>query len=212
MKDLSQYPVTFGYGATDGVYYYTPTPGKPKGPLWVGNYHRGDDRACPVGTPIIVNGTTIGLSGNTGASSGPHCHIGKFIGGSDVNPSHLGFLLESPKVFDTGFDSTNGNFVRLEDAYGVIWVYLHLSEIKVSKGQILTGAVMIEPATVRSLSADFDVPLTDAQVDYYSKHPGGYTELYQDFLKYNHDIRKQLEVTADGDFTPYSGSPLFTKT
>lgn len=71
------------------------------------------------------------------------------------------------------------------------------------------GLVMIEPATIISLSKDFDVPLTDDQVKYYSKHPGGYTELFTDFLKYNHDIRKQLEATTT--VVPYAGPPLFTK-
>lgn len=130
MKDANDYPVTFAYGATDGVFY------GPNGSI--GPYHRGDDRAMPVGTPVIVNGVEIGLSGSTGASSGPHLHIGRFVGGKDTNPGGLGFDLPSASVFDTGYDSTNGNYVRIASE-GAIWVYLHLSKIEVTKGQVLGG-------------------------------------------------------------------------
>lgn len=128
MAQASDYPVTFAYGATDGVYY------GPNGSI--GPYHRGDDRAMPTGTPVIVNGVQIGLSGSTGASSGPHLHIGKWTS-VDVNPQGRGFTFASATVHSTGFDSTNGNWVKVS-AEGYIWVYLHLSRIDVSAGKVLT--------------------------------------------------------------------------
>lgn len=134
----SDYPITTDFGYIAGY------------PLNNG-FHRGQDRAMPIGTTVIVNGTEIALSGNTGASTGPHLHIGKFIGGEAVNPNGQGFSLDAPIVFDIGNDAENGNYVRLEDAHGVIWVYLHLSKNDfVTKGQALKGG---------------DMPITVDQVD-----------------------------------------------
>lgn len=133
MADASNYPVTFAYGATTPPYGTAALP-----------YHRGDDRAMPVGTRVIVNGTQIGLSGNTGLSTGAHLHIGRFVGGKDTNPNGSGFSLTPPVMVTTvSGDGTNGNFVRLTDGNGVQWVYLHLSKQTVTQGQTLsTGATM----------------------------------------------------------------------
>lgn len=129
MRDASTYPVTFPYGATTPPY----GPGSAIGP-----YHRGDDRIMPVGTPVVVNGTQLGLSGMSGAVTGPHLHIGKFINGQDVNPQGKGFALSNPAVVDSiGYDSLNGNYVRVRDSGGTIWVYLHLSQVSVGKGKVL---------------------------------------------------------------------------
>lgn len=127
------YPVTFPYGATDGVYY------GPNGS--VGPYHRGDDRAMPIGTPVIVNGVEIGKSGTR--YGGPHLHIGRFAGGKDTNPNGQGFNLQGPVTVTTvSEDSVNGKYVRLTDAQGVQWVYLHLSQQFVLAGQVLKGGDM----------------------------------------------------------------------
>lgn len=132
MKDASQYPITTPFGQVAGY------------PLNNG-FHNGVDRAMPTGTPVIVNGTQIGLSGSTGASTGPHLHIGRFVGGKATDPNGYGFSLTNPVVFDTGSDATNGNYVRLTDGGdGALWVYLHLSVISVTKGQKLGGNM--EPA------------------------------------------------------------------
>lgn len=131
MRDASTYPVTFPYGATSPPYGTASMP-----------YHRGDDRAMPTGTPVIVNGVTIGLSGSTGASTGPHLHIGQFVGGQDKNPLGQGFTLDNATVTEIGSDATNGNFVRVHGS-GVDWVYLHLSNNKLVKvGDKLQGGNM----------------------------------------------------------------------
>lgn len=120
------YPVTQPYGYD------------PNYPLNNG-YHRGIDYGYPLGTQVVVNGVVIGLSGATGAVTGPHLHVGKFINGNAQNPGvGNGFKFNSAVVLDTGYDSVNGNYVRLT-ADGAIWVYLHLSVIKVTRGQELRG-------------------------------------------------------------------------
>lgn len=129
MAQAKDYPVTFAYGAKDGYYYGANG--------IIGAYHRGDDRAMPSDTPVIVNGAQIGLSGSTGASSGPHLHLGKWNGGVDVNPQGRGFDLANASVHSTGYDSVNGYYVRIA-AEGYLWVYLHLNRIDVKQGQTLT--------------------------------------------------------------------------
>lgn len=107
--------MTFGYGRTDPPYGTAANP-----------YHRGDDWYMPDGTPIVVNGVQIGISGHSGFVTGPHCHIGKWLGGKDLNPNSQGWQLENPQVTDIGYDATNGNYVGLQDSRGYRWVYLHM--------------------------------------------------------------------------------------
>lgn len=113
----TDYIMTFGYGRTDPPYGTTAFP-----------YHRGDDWYMPDGTPIVVNGVQIGISGHSGFVTGPHCHIGRFISGTDTDPNSQGWSLKNPHVTDIGYDDTNGNYVGLLDASGVRWVYLHMQE------------------------------------------------------------------------------------
>lgn len=124
MKDASQYPVSFAYGATDGL-YYAPTRAQSSNPsLWIRPYHIGDDRAMPIGTPVIVNGVTIGLSGTR--YGGAHLHIGRFVGGGATNPNGGGFSFTNAVVTEINEDDVNGKYVRVQ-ADGASWVYLHLS-------------------------------------------------------------------------------------
>lgn len=142
--NASDYSVTFPYGATDPPYGTAALP-----------YHRGDDRAMPVGTPVVVNGVTIGLSGNTGLSTGAHLHIGHWIGGQDVNPNGQGFTINGGVVSQVSGDTTNGDFVRVADADGSSWVYLHLSKQLVSVGQKLEGGI-VEPVDYRVNDGDIE--------------------------------------------------------
>lgn len=124
-KDASQYKVTFPYGATSAPYSKT-------------NPHKGDDRAMPSGTPVLVNGVQIGLSGATGFVTGPHLHIGKWAGGKHYNPNGKGFVFANAVVtqIDTLDNDANGRYVRIQGD-GFSWVYLHLSTVTCKVGQKL---------------------------------------------------------------------------
>jgi murein DD-endopeptidase MepM/ murein hydrolase activator NlpD len=123
-KQAKDYPVTFPYGATGAPYNKTYP-------------HRGDDRIMPKGTPVVVNGVQIGLSGSTGWATGPHLHIGKWAGVA-YNPRGLGFSFQNAKVtqVDTLDNDANGRYVRVQ-ADGYSWVYLHLSAVTCKVGQVL---------------------------------------------------------------------------
>jgi len=126
---VKDYPITTPYGQVAGY------------PLNNG-FHNGIDYGCPVGTPLVVNGVIIGLSGNTGYSTGAHCHVGKWINGVVQNPNGGGFQFNSAKVTEINEDATNGKYVRVQGD-GASWVYLHLSDNnKVKVGQVLQGATM----------------------------------------------------------------------
>ena len=134
------YPVTTPFGQVAGY------------PLNNG-FHNGIDYGYPMGTPVIVNGVTIGISNNTGATTGPHLHVGKFVNGVVQDPGvGNGFQFNSAVVYDTGEDATNGIFVRLT-ADGALWNYLHLQEVLVTKGQILGEEMTKEQAQELSLYA-----------------------------------------------------------
>lgn len=136
MAIAADYPITTGYGQIPGY------------PL-NGGFHRGQDRYMPIGTPVPVNGVTIGLSGNSGAvspkptpanpNSGQHLHIGKWQGDTVMNPNGGGFALSNPTVTYTGYDATNGYHIKLLDDKGITWLYDHLSEIKVNLGDKIGG-------------------------------------------------------------------------
>lgn len=173
MKDASQYSVSFPYGAT--TYPYGPTG-------YAGSYHRGDDRYMPDGAPVLVNGVQIGLSGRSGEVTGPHLHTGRFVGGKDTNPNKQGFSLPAPvKVVTVASDATNGNYVRLQDAQGVQWVYLHLSRQDVKPGQVLANQPQGETMTRNDMGAMKFLALRDGRIsdpeyEKYHTDPAGFTQ------------------------------------
>lgn len=122
-KDASQYRITFPYGSTKPPYGTKQYP-----------YHRGEDRAMPTGTDVLVNNMKIGDSGATGFVTGAHLHVGRWVNGKDTNPQGRGFSLPDAVVHSVGQDSVNGKYVRILSR-GVIYVYLHLSAISVKPGQ-----------------------------------------------------------------------------
>ncbi len=144
MAQASDYPISFPYGATSPPYG---TPARP--------YHRGQDRAMPVGTPVIVNGVQIGLSGVSGLTTGSHLHIGRFVGGVDTNPGGGGFSFNNAVVTQIASDATNGNFVRLT-ADGASWVYCHLRNQTCRVGQVLRPAPQQTPQGGDEMIANAD--------------------------------------------------------
>lgn len=138
-KDLSQYPVTFGYGAQDGVYY------GPNGSI--GLRHRGNDRACPNGTPIIIAGKVIGLTGSTGITSGSHCHTQASTANAnwsnDIDPGPYEF--KPGLVVGAGWHNQFGNYIMVRVG-NVDITYAHLSRIDVSIGQVLNEGMELTPS------------------------------------------------------------------
>jgi murein DD-endopeptidase MepM/ murein hydrolase activator NlpD len=144
MATASQFPITTKYGWVKDyplhtskydpivpLYQRAKYPGKGYG------FHTGVDRAMPTGTPIYLNNLLIGLSGSTGASTGPHLHIGRFLLGVCTDPGKRGFSYPLHGiVVNTGYDSSNGNYVRVRSySSGAIFVYLHLSKVYAKAGQ-----------------------------------------------------------------------------
>jgi hypothetical protein len=137
---VQDYPVTTPFGKVPGY------------PLNNG-FHKGIDYGAPEGTPVVVNGVTIGLVGHTGyvydnegknSIKAAHLHVGRFVYGVVQDPGvGGGFALAPPvRVTTVSHDAANGNYVRLTDGNGVEWVYLHLSQQLVTVGQELKGEDM----------------------------------------------------------------------
>lgn len=126
MNTAKDYPVTFGYGAYDGVYYTKARP------------HRGNDRPTPTGTPVIVGGVQIGLTGATGLTAGPHLHAqagSDFFAQQTIDPT--GHEFKGGKVVHTGTASQWGNYVIVQNTSGIFVVYAHLSKITTTVGTVL---------------------------------------------------------------------------
>lgn len=217
MKDASQYPVTFPFGATTAPYS-------------IASPHQGDDHAMPTGTKIIVNGTLVALSGASGLGvTGPHLHIGHYINAVAVNPNGQGFNLKSPvTVYDCSSTVRDGNYVRLLDGDGTIWLYDHCSKNDiVTKGQKIGGTVSasqdkVDETTVR-LEYNNALVRDASQDEVNARVSSGQTveELQRDIqgsaeheeVLRLYELGKQAEAEkwgpSNGNFQPVG--PLYTK-
>lgn len=128
----SDYNITFPYGATSAPY----SPTLP---------HRGDDRPCPTGTPIVIAGQTIGLTGATGNVIGAHLHIQEWAG-DYANTRKPQNAFKSGVVINVDLNGTQGDgsfgkFITIKTDDGWNDSYCHLSKINVAVGQTI-GEVM----------------------------------------------------------------------
>lgn len=135
------YPVTFPYNAR-----YSAKLG--------GGRHRGNDRACPTGTPVVIAGVTIGLTGATGLTTGPHLHTQAGTDKAcqkDINPTPLEF--KPGTVVNAGTGKQWGKFVTVQVGSQFI-SYCHLSVIKVNIGRVITAPT--PPAQPPSSGKNYD--------------------------------------------------------
>ncbi len=125
--NIDQYPIDFPYGATSEPY----SPAHP---------HRGNDYPL-VFEPVIIQGTQIGKSGNSGSYKGqtyaPHCHV---QAGRDewaqTTIDSKPYVGKPGTVEKTGNGSEWGNYVAIRVG-DVNVFYCHLSRIDVKVGQVI---------------------------------------------------------------------------
>ena len=130
MATASDYSVSFPYGATSAPY----SPSRP---------HRGNDRPCPTGTPVVIGSTTIGLTGATGYTFGAHLHIQEWSG-SYANTRKPRNEFKGGKVINVDLNGTQGDgsfgkFISIQTSDGWVDSYCHLSKINVKVGQVISG-------------------------------------------------------------------------
>lgn len=129
-------PITLPYGATSAPY----TSAHP---------HRGRDYGCPEGTPLVVAGQQIGLSGMTGHAIGPHCHVQEWHGDySKTREPQNAFVAGTVVNIDpngTQGDGSFGKFITIQTADGWNDTYCHLSQINVKVGQVIGGNMPLAP-------------------------------------------------------------------
>jgi hypothetical protein len=130
MKTARDYPVKYVFGFSKA---------------YGSTFHTGEDRSTPMGTPVKVNNTVIGYTGDTGKVTGPHIHVTRQRLYIPINPKGSGFKLSTshtikPKVIFAGtslLHPANGKYIKIRNWQGDEFVYCHLSKITCKKGDYI---------------------------------------------------------------------------
>lgn len=142
-KTAIDYPITWGYLEQGTI----------KGQTYT---HRGLDRAMPIGIPIVIDGVTIGYSGNTGLSTGPHLHIqaGRDAATQNtINPAPYEFKGGVVTALRRVDEKSWGRYVTIRTDSGVYVTYAHLESVNVTIGQrIEKGEEEVAEIISRSLA------------------------------------------------------------
>ena len=202
MKDIWQFPVSYGYGNVPG---YT-------------GFHTGQDRgnSSAFGLPVTVNGVVIGTVGWTGKVEpkniyGTHTHIGRFVSGQSTDPQGGGERLgvdATVTEVDVVGNTDNGKFVRVR-SLGVDWVYLHLDSVRVKVGDKLKGEPM-EPTDYKMNEGD----VINGFAIFKRKPSKEDLALWtgQTFKKFQYEkITEGVEKMPPQNLKPYDGKELFVK-
>lgn len=203
--DASQYSINFPYGATSEPYSQA-------------HPHRGDDRAAPEGTPVLVAGVQIGIVGSTGLSTGPHLHLQEYQG-SPANTRQPQNSFKGGTVIAATSSSDFGNYVTIQISDGWNDIYAHLSRIDVTVGQVIGGN---EVSTVGDNEIDqmsWAYFGYGASQEFIDEHRGTESNTFERFM-YNHPVaieyRKQVtawrEAAEAGKYKPINQTVYIKET
>lgn len=161
----SDYPITLKYGAYGEAGYTQEHP------------HRGRDYGCPTGTPVVVAGQTIGLSGATGKVIGAHLHIqewrGDYATTREPNNAFQGGTVTNVDLNGSQGDGSFGKFITIQTPDGWNDTYCHLSEINVQIGQKV-GQVSTPVDVLRIIASEIEgFPMTET-------HRGDFDKILND--------------------------------
>ena len=132
-RQARTYPVTLGFRAIYMPYY---GPGGSIGP-----FHHGIDYGSPTGAEVVLNGARIALTGNSGATTGPHLHVDRRKIGAPINNR---WSFKDPgrwweiggEVVFAGYSGSAGYVVAVQYE-GDEYRFLHLSRIIAGEGQVI---------------------------------------------------------------------------
>lgn len=162
--DISQYPISFPYGATSAPYSAV-------------HPHLGDDHAAPIGTSVVVASTEIGKVGTTGLSSGPHAHIAEWDVGQLPDGiyvpayNHTYFkprgALDTPGVvIEVSYQDVGeaGKYVRWRGDDGRVREVFHLSEVLIKVGDRIGDDMASAQLVQLAFQVAFNRPATDNEI------------------------------------------------
>lgn len=206
---VADYPITLPYGSTVSPYD-------------AAHKHRGRDYGCPTGTPLVVGGQQIGLSGATGHVTGPHCHVQEwkdnYANTREPNNAFKPGIVTNIDPTGTQGDGSFGKFITVQTPDGWNDSYCHLSEIDVKIGDKL-GEQTMNIDDVKNLANEMldkdRLPMSDADAGALagkSFHDVYFTmAAFQDHINYRNKITTAFaEMDNPTGFKEIPG-PVYTK-